>query len=88
MANPAWTYSDWITLGSGTSARLSQLRLHIKEVSDKISTANFSTEGKSHDQDLLQQYLKDLMAAEAKEAQAAGLSAGTRSTWTRGKAAL
>ncbi len=75
-------------MASGSTARLAQLRLHIKEVSDRISQGSYAVEGKSHDYDLLQQYLRDLMAAEQSEAQAAGTTSGTRTCWTRGRASL
>lgn len=84
----AWTYSNWITYETGTASRLSQLRLHIQEVSDFISTGNFSVENKSHDKDALQSYLDTLLKRESTEATAAGAASGTRAGWTRGKAAL
>lgn len=88
MPIPAWTYSDWITFETGNASRLSRLRLHIREVSDEISTGSFAVEQKSHDKALLQAYLSELLKKEAVEATAAGVSSGTRAGWTRGKAAL
>ncbi len=79
-----WTYSDWITLDSGSAARLSRLRLHIKEVSDKISSGNFSTEKKSHDFAYLQQYLADLHRQEKQETASSAPAAGQSVTFTRG----
>lgn len=59
----AWTYSDW-RLSSlypiGSVARQQRLEQHIKEVSDFISTGNFSIEGRSQNKDSLQKYLESL----------------------------
>jgi len=81
-----WTYSDWVTYDPGSSTRLSRLRLHIQEVSDRISQGSFSTEGKSHDYAYLESYLKQLHDKESEEAAIAAGSTGARSvTFTRGK---
>jgi hypothetical protein len=85
LPTPAWTYSDWITFATGSASRLTQLRFHIKEIADFISTGNFSVESKSHDKDALQAYLSQLLEREESEAVAAGTTAGTRTAWTRGK---
>lgn len=79
----AWTYSDWITLDEGSTARLAQLRLHIKEVSDKISGGSYTTEGKSHDFDSVQKYLDRLLALEKDEAAAAGAATGDQTVFVR-----
>jgi hypothetical protein len=85
-----WTYSDWTisaTYPDGSVAKRDRLELHIKEVSDFISTGNFSVENKSHDKDRLVDYLdglkRDLEALKA----AVASTTGTRTNWTRGKAA-
>lgn len=84
MTSPAWTYSDWITYATGNATRLSRLRLHIQEVSDRISTGSFAMEGKSHDYGLLQDYLAELTRKETAEAAVSDGAAGTRSSFTRG----
>ena len=58
--NPAWTYSDWITYIPGNSTRLSRLRLHIVEVSDRISTGDSATDRESHSYSYLKDYLSKL----------------------------
>lgn len=86
MTSPAWTYSDWVTYATGNATRLSRLRLHIQEVSDRISGGSFATEGKSHDYGFLQDYLNDLLKKETSEA-ATGDSVATtptRVSFTRG----
>ena len=82
----AWTYSDWITYDPGNATRISRLRLHIQEVSDKISEGDFSSEQKSNSYGYLQSYLDKLMGQEKEEAATAAASAGTRSGFTRGRA--
>lgn len=88
LPSPAWTYSDWITKESGSADRLSRLRLHIQEVSDFISTGNFTTEGKSIDKDNLQNYLGRLLDLEPGEASASAAASSTskRAFFTRGRA--
>ena len=85
MPEPSWDYSDWITYAAGSSTRLTRLRLHIKEVSDFISTGSYSTEGKSQSKDFLQDYLKNLLAKEKDEAATAEQTSGNRVTFTRGR---
>jgi hypothetical protein len=53
----SWTYEDYITMDG--SARLTQLRLHIQEVSNKL-TQETSADGKSRSSSTLQAYLKTL----------------------------
>lgn len=86
MANPAWTYSDWVTYDTGSATRLTRLRLHIQEVSDAISTGNYSNTKGSRDKDAIERYLESLHRKEAEEASAAGAAAGTRAYYTRGRA--
>lgn len=79
MPDPSWTYSDWNTAyASGTAARLAQLNLHIKEVSDKISTGSFTSEKKSHDFGYLQQYLSELNGFRKEEEALSGVSSGSQ----------
>ena len=59
----AWTYSDWVTLDNVGNARLARLRLHIQEVSDRI-TEELSSSGRSISSASLTQYLKDLKSEE------------------------
>lgn len=56
----AWTYSDWITL-TDASAQLTRLNLHIQEVSDKLSSADVTADGKSASRSTQQQYLDGLL---------------------------
>lgn len=66
MAAPTWTYSDWIlssTYPIGSIARLQRLELHIQEISDRISTGNYSNPKGSHDKNPL----TDLLAARQKD---------------------
>ena len=54
----AWTYSDWTTM-TGT-AQVTELGLHIKEVSDRI-TEDYSTGvGQSKSTGTLERYLESL----------------------------
>jgi hypothetical protein len=53
----AWTYSDYITLDG--SAKLTRLRLHIQEVSDKV-TQEVGGGGYNRSSSAVQQYLKTL----------------------------
>lgn len=85
MANPAWTYSDWITLSPGSEARLTRLRLHIQEVSDRISTGNYSNPKGSHDKDALQRELESLRKAEKAETLASASTTGRGSSFTRAR---
>lgn len=84
MPSPAWTYSDWITYEVGNSTRLSRLRLHIQEVSDRISNGNFQTEGTAHSYDFLQDYLESLSEKEVEEAALVNAGLGNRCSFTRG----
>ena len=71
----------------GSALRLSLLAIHISETRQKISDGNSSVQGKSHDYDYLNDYLKRLEAQEAEETAAAPPSPISRSTsWTRGRA--
>jgi hypothetical protein len=97
MPTPQWTVIDpnsgqyasaWITQDAGTILRLSLLRLHIQEVSNEIQSGNFTTEKKSHDKELLQQYLETLLTAELREEKRTALATGKRSAFTRAKAIL
>jgi hypothetical protein len=88
LATPSWTYSDWVTFETGSATRISRLRLHIQEVSNKIKSGSYAVEGKSHDLGIVESYLKELMRSEAREAAASGITSGNRAGWTRGKAGL
>jgi hypothetical protein len=86
LPSPSWTYSDWITYATGDSLRLSRLRLHIQEVSDRISAGNYATEGKSHDFGSIASYLADLQRKEITEATVGDAVATSpkRCSFTRG----
>ncbi len=57
----AWTYSDYVTLDG--SARLTRIRLHIQEVSDRI-TENYSVANRSKQVDPLEKYLERMQDQE------------------------
>lgn len=80
-----WTYSDWITFDQDSSSRLTRLRLHIQEVSDFISTGNYSKGGRNLDKKFLQDYLDTLFKKEAAETTVSGGSTGKAAAFTRGK---
>jgi hypothetical protein len=83
LAASGWAYSDWITLEAGSASRLERLRLHIREVSDKISTGSYSVEGKSHDFDAVQRYLDRLLTAEKEEMSGGSTAAATETVFVR-----
>jgi hypothetical protein len=70
----AWTYSDWITQTTD-STRLTRLRLHIQEVSDKI-TQEVSSGGNSRSSSALQAYLADIRKEEKSLAAAVSGASG------------
>lgn len=53
----AWNYSNWVTMQG--ASRVSQLSLHIQEVSDRI-TENYSIAGRSKGVDPLNAYIGKL----------------------------
>lgn len=75
----AWTYSDWVTQTTAAS-KLTRLRLHIQEVSDRI-TESMSADGVSHNAADIRQYL-DSLKRDEREMGAAGVG----SSMVRGKA--
>jgi hypothetical protein len=83
-----WTYSDWVTYEDG-SAKLTRLRLHVQEVSDKLANPSYSTEGLSvNPRENLGTYLAGLNAEREKLEATVGRANGTRLGWTRGRALL
>lgn len=82
-----WTYSDWVTYAdTDVSSKITRLRLHVQEVSDKLTDPSYSTEGLSvSKRDGLDGYLAGLKA-ELKELEALDVTA--RVGWTRGHASL
>lgn len=84
----AWTYSDWVTLESGSSSRLSQLRLHIQEVSDRIAETPTSVSGDGGAASWSQHsdYLKTLLAEEKSLADEVDQGDGTRMGWAKARA--
>lgn len=84
----AWTYSDWVTEGTGTALRLSRLRLHIQEVSDKVQGQKYSADGgttldnRDHS---LGRYLDSLHRREKTEEAAVERAAGRRPLFSRGR---
>lgn len=86
----SWTYSDWRSQATN-ALRLSQLRLHLKELMDcQAPGSKFKTEGLEIDWAGLKDEIRAL-SVEEKEltelvaAETAGASA-TRIGWTRGRA--
>lgn len=91
MPAASWTYSDWTlsaTYPDGSVAKRDRLELHIKEVSDYISTGDYSEDGKSHAKLELQTYLEGLKRDLEGLKAAVSASTGARTNWTRGKASL
>jgi len=82
---PELTYSDWITYPSGSTTRLERLRLYIQELSNLISTGNYSNTKGSRDKDALQRELADLRKVEQTEATAAAALTGRGSSFTRAR---
>jgi hypothetical protein len=80
----AWTYSDWVTYADG-SAKLARLRLHVQEVSDKLSNPDYSTEGLSVSRSQLPGYLSTIKSDLASLESRVGAS---RVTWASGRAVL
>lgn len=82
----AWTYSDWRDYPPGSSARITRLRSHIKELEDKLKEGNTSTEGKSHDWSFLNDRIKELEKnLREEESVSAGTSSSRSVIFTRGK---
>lgn len=75
----AWSYSDYITYERTDPTRLTRLRLHIKEVSDFISTGSYSVQGKSHTKSELVNELMRLREEEA-SLSSTGVSSSADST--------
>lgn len=94
MPGAAWTVKDangnlaseWIRQDTNSPLRLSLLRLHIREVSDKISQGDDSTEGTGHTFGNVANYLQRLLEAEQREAARLDVQSGTRALFTRGRA--
>lgn len=83
----AWDYSDYITYERGTSTRLTRLRLHIKEISDYVSTGGYNVQGKSHTKAELVNELARLREEEKELSAITVTSASTnRAPFVRGKA--
>ena len=84
----AWTYSDWeTTTADGSSARLTRLRLHIKEVSDALLGVNISYPGgRSHEHPDLDAYLASLRAEAKTLERRVEVANGTRIGFSRGRA--
>ena len=68
----SWTYSDWPTK-STSALQLTQLNLHIQEVSDKISNER-AADGYSQGSSGLATYLQNLMTQRDKLLQTPGVS--------------
>lgn len=82
-----WTYSDWITYDRADPVRVQRLRLHVQEVSDKLSTIQSYTTGSGYSvthRDL-SSYLANLQKQELEETKLAAAVAGTRVGWSRAK---
>lgn len=68
-----WTYDDYITLDG--AARLTRLRLHIQEVSQRIRNST-SADGKSSDSHTLETYWEKLREEEKELSGAVGAYGG------------
>lgn len=79
----AWSYSDYVTLDYG-AARLSQLRLHMQEVADKLS-AEMGTSSKNYSTNAIQSYLTSLRKAEREEMALCKAASGDRPAFTRAR---
>lgn len=82
----SWTYSDWETYAPGTSTRWTRFNLFKQEVADALKGGSYSSEGKSHDLDVIAEIYKSLVARHDTEAAAASSSGSTnRSSFTRAR---
>ena len=92
MAGPSatpWTYSNWnqqALYPDGSAARLTQLDLHITEVSNAISCGGYTVRGRTISIQDLQHYLNSLTRQRVIEADRTGLATGQRLGFTRAKA--
>lgn len=77
-------YRDWITYASGSSTRLSRLRLYIKDLQAAVEKGSYTVEGRSWSSAEIRQHLALLLEAEKAEAAAADTAAGDRVFFTRG----
>ena len=78
-------YSDYITYDWGSQTRLTRLRLHIQEVSDLISSGNFSLNGTSNSYDYWAGLLKDLKVEERELTEEVEKRSKSRSPFFRGR---
>ena len=78
-----WTYSDWVTLDNSPT-KLARLRLHIQEVSDRLSSGSYTVPGFTSSKSDLVTYHDRLGKAEEKLAASPSATAGTRSRFVRG----
>lgn len=83
LAESVWVFSDFRTFAVGSTTRLSRLRSHVQEVSDKISAGNFSEEGKAHDFGNVESYLREVSALLEREEQ---IQAASKRPFFRGRA--
>lgn len=72
----AWTYANWVTMERGSTQRVETLRLHVQEVSEKV-TASVQAAGTATDAATVQAYLDRLMSRLDLEERAAGLDGTT-----------
>lgn len=61
------------------------MRLHIQEVSDFISTGNYTVSSRSMDKSAIQDYLDTLLEKEKEESVKVGNALGTRTSFVRGR---
>lgn len=72
---PLYTYADWVTQTS-VDARLTRLRLHIVEVTEKLNI-EIAADGKSRSSNAIQQYLDRLLSKETElESRSGRISTG------------
>jgi hypothetical protein len=80
-----WTYSDWETYAPGTSTRWTRFNLFKQEVADALRGGSYSSEGKSHDLDVIAEIYKSLIARQDTEAASASSAGSNRSSFTRAR---
>ena len=84
----AWTYSDWPTYTSGSADRLSRLRLHIQEVTNRLEDGSYAADNGTIIDDRSQNlpsYLTTLLKREKELDKAVRQASGARPLFTRAR---
>lgn len=82
MADDPWQFEDWGSNAPGTAERLAALNSHIAEVTLSHQKGSYSTQGKSHNRQSLEGYLRELNARRDQEY---ALQSSRRSGFTQGR---